>query len=176
MVITQKSLFLKLCLLKSLLKFAINTVFPLNFYSVKSNSDLVIESVKKRTQYMVVWSIHVPKSYICSHIFTEIRSIFVRCACETTNANLILWVLQSWSCMTTCMYTNAALCDADVDDFLHDRTSHDRREFARLRTHGALIISLFLLRRNTCRRKDTIRSFSNNLSVPRVLHNNRDVI
>jgi len=68
--------------------------------------------------------------------------------------------------------TNAALCDADVDDFLRDRTSHER-EFARLRTHGALIISLFLLQRNTCRRKDTIRFFSNNFSVPYVLHNNR---
>lgn len=42
-----------------------------------------------------------------------------------------------------------------------------------LRAHGALIISPFLLRKNTRHRKISYDLFSNDLSVPRALHNNR---
>lgn len=43
------------------------------------------------------------------------------------NANLILRALESRRSPND-RALDAALCDADVDDFLRDRTTHERRE------------------------------------------------
>jgi len=115
---------------------------------MKNTFDFVIETVKN-TLYSDSEELTCIKK-LCLSIYFYGNIIYFCSTRKTTNANLILWTLELWSCVTTCVLMLPYAMQMLI--FLRDKTSHKRREFAGLRAHGAFI-SPFFLRKNTRRRR-----------------------